>query len=144
MNDESIQFPAKRPQMLTILCVLSFIGSGLTAISNLFVFFNHEVLIETIQSDVFKDLGYDLGFLVNTDKSYFILSGLLSVVSFTGVRNMWQLRKAGFHLYSLSQLLMLIVSTIYVYRPSGVFPLVDLLFASIFILSYLRFKPLMQ
>lgn len=144
MNDEPLKTPAKRPQLLVILCVLSFIGSGLSAISNLFVFFNHEVLLETIESDVFKDLGYDLSFLVNTSKNYFILSGLLNVISFTGVRLMWQLRKAGFHLYALAQLLMLIVATIFIYRPSGVFPMVDLLFATFFILSYLRFKTLMD
>jgi len=141
MNELS---PGKRPQLLTVLSILSFIGSGLSSVSNLFVFLNHDLLIETITSGVFDDMGFDLGILTDTNTSYFLLMGLLNIVSFTGVRQMWSLRKTGFHIYSISQLLMLIVSTVYVYKPSGVFPMFDLVFTAFFILFFLRFRDIMD
>lgn len=134
----------KRPVALTVLCVLSFIGSGMTALSNLFVYLNHGTVKETIESGMLGEMGIDISFILRIDRVYFLLSGLLNIISFTGVRHMWSLRKAGFHLYAISQLLLLIVSTIYVYKPSGVFPGFDLLLASFFILLYLRFREIMS
>lgn len=57
---------------------------------------------------------------------------------------MWKLKRSGFHLYAISQLMMLIMSTIYVYKPLGTYPMFDLLFATLFILMYLRFRPIMN
>jgi len=73
-----------------------------------------------------------------------MITGLLQIISFTGVVQMWNLRRTGFHLYAIAQLLMLIVSTIYVYKPTNTFPMFDLLFASLFILLYLRFRNIMH
>lgn len=134
----------KRPLLLTILCVLSFLGSGMASLSNLFIYFNHDVLLKTIEEGVLKDIGIDLSIMINVEPAYFLISGLLNIISFTGVRHMWLLRRAGFHLYAISQLMMLIVSTLYIYKPSGVFPMFDLLLASTFILLYLRFRDLMH
>jgi hypothetical protein len=134
----------QRPVALSVLCVLSFIGSGMSALSNLFVYLNHGMVKETIESGTLGEMGIDLSFVLRIDRIYFLLGGLLNIISFTGVRHMWSLRKAGFHLYAISQLLILIVSTIYVYKPSGVFPGFDLLLASFFILLYLRFREIMN
>lgn len=134
----------KRPLFLTVLCVLSFIGSGMAAISNIFVFINHDLVQDAIRNADFSALGIDPSFFVNVEKKYFLLSGLLNIISFTGVRHMWLMRKAGFHLYAISQLMMLIISTIYIYRPSEVFPMFDLLIVSIFVLMYLKFRDLMN
>jgi hypothetical protein len=134
----------KRPVLLTVLCILSFIGSGLASLSNIFIYFNHDVLLRTIEEGVLSDLGFDLSIILNVEPAYFLISGLLNIISFTGVRHMWMLRRAGFHLYAISQLMMLIVSTLYIYKPSGVFPMFDLLLASTFILLYLRFRDIMK
>ncbi len=133
-----------RPTSFAILAVLSFIGSGLSSISNLFVFFNHQMIIETIDSGMFESLNFDLGLFAETNRTYFLLMGLLNIMSFTGVRQMWVLRRSGFHIYAISQLLMLIVSTVFIYRPSGVFPMFDLLLTSVFILMFMRFRDIMD
>ncbi|PKP53072.1 MAG: hypothetical protein CVT92_05735 [Bacteroidetes bacterium HGW-Bacteroidetes-1] len=144
MTELNFPSPNRRPTLLTVICVLSFIGSGMAAISNLFVFFNHETLIETINSGMFNELGFNLDILLNVNPYYFLLAGLLNVVSFVGVKNMWALRRAGFHLYAVSQLLILIISTVFIYKPSGTFPMFDLALASMFILLYLRFREIMD
>jgi len=42
--------PVGRPRQLTILSVLSFIGSGAGAFSNLFIFLLHPVFLDTLAS----------------------------------------------------------------------------------------------
>lgn len=136
--------PTGRPRQLTVLCVLSFIGSGAGAFSNLFIFLLHPVFLDAIATGKYDDLGFDLSFFSAIDKAYFLITGLLQVISFSGVVQMWSLRRSGFHLYAIAQLLMLIVSTIYVYKPTNTFPMFDLMFASLFILLYLRFRNIMH
>lgn len=134
----------KRPQLLSFLCILSFIGSGLGAVSNLFVYFNHELILQTLQEESFQALDYNFDLFAKVSRNYFIVSGLLQIISFNGVRFMWKLRRAGFHLYAIAQLLMLIVSTIYIYKPMDTFPMFDLLLTTVFILLYLRFRDQMH
>jgi len=136
--------PEKRPQLLTFLCILSFIGSGLGSVSNLFVYFNHELILEMLQEEAFQELEYNFEMFAKVNRNYFIISGLLQIISFNGVRFMWKLRRAGFHLYAIAQLLMLIVSTIYIYKPIDTFPMFDLLLTTVFILLYLRFRDQMN
>jgi len=102
------------------------------------------MIVEMIEQETFEAMGFDLGFFGRIDRSYFLISALLQVISFNGVRLMWILRKAGFHIYAVSQLLILIVSTIYIYKPADMFPMFDLLLATIFILLYLRFRDQME
>lgn len=136
--------PGQRPMLLTVLCVLSFIGSGMGSVSNFFVYLVHPTLIELIDSGTYENMGFDLSFFSAIERTYFLLSGLLHVISFTGVVHMWKLRRSGFHLYAISQLLMLILSSVYVYKPLGTYPMFDLMFAALFILMYLRFRPIMN
>jgi len=136
--------PEKRSQLLTFLCILSFIGSGLGSVSNLFVYFNHELILEMLQEEAFQALEYNFEMFAKVNRNYFIISGLLQIISFNGVRFMWKLRRAGFHLYAIAQLLMLIVSTIYIYKPMDTFPMFDLLLTTVFILLYLRFRDQMK
>lgn len=140
----TITKPEQRPQLLTSLCILSFIGSGLGAVSNLFVYFNHDLILDALQEETFQALEYNFDLFAKVNRNYFIISGLLQIISFNGVRFMWKLRRAGFHLYAIAQLLMLIVSTIYIYKPVNTFPMFDLLLTTVFILLYLRFRDQMR
>lgn len=145
MTEEPEEVPKPvRPQALTILCWLSFFGSGLGAVSNLFFYLFHNQVIEVIESGVYKDMGFDMTMISSVSKYYFLLTGLLQIVAFTGVRQMFDLKRVGFHMYAISQFLMLIISTVYIYRPSGVFPTFDLMFSGLFVLLYLRFKDVMR
>jgi hypothetical protein len=134
----------KRPPLLSILCVLSFIGSGLAAVSSFITYLFHDVVVNAIATGEFDEELLALDFFASISKEYFILHGLLMVVSFTGVWHMWNMRRSGFHLYALSQILVLIVSTIYLYNPAGISPMFDMLLTTLFILLYLRFRPIME
>jgi hypothetical protein len=144
MAEEKKEIPDNiPPKALIILCWLSLIGSGMGAISNVLFYLFHNEVIAVIESGVYKDLGLDMAMISSVSKSYFLFTGLLQIVAFTGVRQMMSLKKIGFHIYAIAQFLMLIISTIYIYRPSGVFPMFDLMFSGLFVLLYLRFKNVM-
>ena len=52
MNLESInpsqKEPFKRSDLLTVLCILTFIGSGLASFSNLFIFLSYEDMLTIV------------------------------------------------------------------------------------------------
>ncbi len=80
--------------------------------------------------------------LAQMDPKYFLFLSLLFVGSLVGVIQMFKGKKTGFHIYSISQILMLINSSVYLYpkQPQSGF-VSDLLLTMIFILLYyLYFK----
>jgi hypothetical protein len=128
-NEES-----KRPEFLSILCVLTFIGSGLAAFSNLVIYFSFDMLMLTYSNGELNLPGSDIIFAFS--KSFYIFGFLIYLASFSGALLMWRLRKEGFHLYSISQILLLILPTLYV--KTDQVPLFGILLTSIFILFYYR------
>jgi len=73
---------------------------------------------------------------LNVDKTYFLFQAILYVVSLAGVYFMWNLKKSGFHLYTVSQALVLILQQIYF--PSLPFPFLPFLLTLTFVLLYFR------
>ena len=136
MNNEEVSNSeeGKRPEFLSILCVLTFIGSGLAAFSNLVIYFSFDMLLLTYNNGELNLPGSDIIFTFS--KSFYIFSFLIYLFSFSGAVLMWRLRKEGFHLYSISQILLLILPTLYI--KTDQFPLFGILLTSIFILFYYR------
>jgi hypothetical protein len=124
----------KRPELLTILCILSFIWSGLQGLSNIFVFTNLDMLLNS--KDKIPFLTKEMQQLFETSPTFFLLNSLFFFFSFTGVLLMWKLHKVGFHIYSLAQIAILFVVSIY--KPFQVFPLAEILITALFILLYFR------
>ena len=50
---------------------------------------------------------------------YYLFTALLYIGSLIGVIKMFKLQRVGFHLYSISQMLLLIVSVVYIYSTQG-------------------------
>ncbi len=142
--DTVVMVQQKRPPVLTFICILSFIGSGLTALSNLFVYVNYNLVMESLQSMDFDLFEFDPALFLAIKRPYFILTGLLAIFSFLGVKRIWNLQKIGLHMYAIAQILLLIVSSIHIYRPIGQIPIFDLMLTTLFILMYLRFKEIMN
>lgn len=69
-----------------------------------------------------------------TPRSFFLCSALLFALSLTGVILMWNLRKSGFHFYTLAQLLILLVTLLFLGRERV--PLGDIMFTLLFITYY--------
>ena len=131
----------QRPVLLTVLCILTFIGSGLSSFANLLLFFYYDpikgvfesgeldFMEGTVEMESFK-------ILLNITPHFFLFRGLLYFVSLFGAVLMWKLNKTGFHFYAIAQILLLILFEFYV--PGLPFPVIPLLITIIFILLYYR------
>lgn len=127
--------------MLKVLCVLTFIGSGMSAFANFFLFLFYKPLKAVFESGdiVFKEGSIEMEsmhLMMNISPVFFLFQGILYFVSLVGAIMMWKLNKKGFHFYAVSQILLLIIYEFFM--PGAPFPLLPLLLTIIFILLYFR------
>lgn len=134
-----------RPILLTIICVLSFIGSFSSSFSYLFTYMYYNVIPTIVTPEMFGEL-YSEAFelLFSVDRIYYLYAGLLHIGAFVGVCFLWKMKKIGLHIYTVAQFLILIVSTIYLYRPMNVSPVSDLFLSLVFVSLYFRFRKIMN
>jgi hypothetical protein len=124
----------KRPVLLTVLCVLTYIGSGLNLFSSLLIFFFYNTFL-TLGAELSKTFnmpGVDL--ILNASRSFFGISALIYLLSLTGAHQMWNLRKRGFHFYAIAQIL-LIILPMYFFKLA-VPSISDIIFSGIFLILY--------
>lgn len=127
----------KRPQLLTVIAVLSFIGSGLSFFSYLMISFSYDSVlsvIETELSEIYPEMLAD--FVREAGRIFFMLGTLVYAVSLYGVYKMWNLQKDGLHYYAISQLIILLLPQIFVSTKMSVLP--GLLLTTLFVLLYFR------
>jgi hypothetical protein len=96
-----------RTQTLTILCILSFIGSGISILGALsyILFFDYCLnLFSSYNTQFFRILHDSLAIL---SPGYFFVELVFTLASLAGVFLMWKLRKVGFHIYTLANILIL-------------------------------------
>jgi hypothetical protein len=136
----------KKPVLLKVLLILTFIGSGMTTFSNLFLFvFFHQIksVVDSMGSSYhFFGTAMDLKPFFDISPLFYLLQGLFSGLSFSGALLMWNLRKTGFHLYTVAQIILLIVPKLFI--PNLPFPTMELLVSFLFVFYYSRFLKLMQ
>jgi hypothetical protein len=134
-----------RPKFLTVLCILSFIGGITQGFSNLMMGMMFPMIREMMNNEDVVSLlpevymeSMDQIFAV--DRIFYFVTGILYIASFMGVLYMWKLKKVGFHIYAIAQILILTASSIFVYPNQEVSSFYfDLLFALIFIYLYYGF-----
>ncbi len=136
MNLESLnpsqKEPFKRSDLLTVLCVLTFIGSGLASFSNLFIFLSYEDMLTIVDEYEVEIPGFDM--MMSGGRRFFITGFILYTFSWVGALQMWKLRKMGFHLYTGAQLFILILPVAMI--ESYQFSIFSLLFTATFIAGY--------
>lgn len=96
-----------RNKFLTRLCYLSFIGSGFAVLAGVFyTLFLDQILTILIQnpSEMNDAMAETLSIL---PKSYFATEAILALFSLIGVIFMWNLKKIGFHFYTIANVLIL-------------------------------------
>lgn len=117
-----------RPTLLTVLCILTFIGSGLSVL----IFLLAAVLFG-VMADVLADIP-GMSMMTGGGTVFFIVMFILAFVSLFGAIKMWGLKKIGFYLYTAAQVLMIIVPLVLIEGAKvGVFGIVITL---IFIILY--------
>ena len=135
----------KRPQILTVFLIFSLLYGSLSSFSNLVVYGAIDFIRQTFEGkDTVTMMGMDidLSMFLNIDKNFFLLQGILYAISFTGAILMWNFRKIGFHLYTLAQIILLIVASVFL--KGMPFPWFDILMTAMFVYVYAKNLKLMQ
>ena len=120
----------QRPSGLSVWCVLSFINAGFQFISNIFWFLAYNVIQSLGQDEDYlemmekfsqgnNDVEATMQAQLAVSRVSYLLTALLYVASFYGVLQMWKLQKRGFHIYAIAQILLLIVTAVFVTSVTG-------------------------
>jgi len=115
----------KRPTFLTVLCILTFIGSGLGLLFGLLAIVAAGAIAGLLESiPGMSQLNGDGMMLI-------VISAALSAASLFGAIMMWKMKKMGFYIYAAAQIAMIAVS----------FSVMGLIFSLLFLVLYfLNFK----
>lgn len=126
-----------RPELLKLLCILTFVGSGLSMFSNVALFSVIGQVREMFAEDpIYTVLGVEMNMSIflNVNSWFFFIQAVLYSLSFSGAWQMWKLNKIGFHIYSVAQILLLIVPKLFI--SDMPFPAMDLVLTGSFIYFY--------
>jgi hypothetical protein len=118
----------KRPDFLSALCILTFIGSSITftvyLLASLFFKNASEIIVKYSawhSTDAISPL-------------YFTILMALSALSLTGAIRMWKQHRDGFLLYTAAHVLILLIPIFWINIQA--FSVVNLIFTAIFIGGY--------
>ena len=129
---ESVNPSKDRPVFLTVICILSYVGLGLSILNGLggAIFgritttlspFVKNIMEKDVDLDTLPDgarrLVESSFSVVNKAMEFATTMSLLSVVLYIialfGVINMWQLKKRGFYLYTGAKIFILLIPVIF-------------------------------
>jgi len=131
-----------RIKALKLLCILTFIGSGLYALcfGAIGIFLNYFFSVAAQMAD--KEQQELFMFLLSGGRVFFLLSALFYLLSFRGAWMMWHLKRAGFHFYTVSQILALIAPMVFIrgFQISAI----NVVLTGMFILAYSTFLRIMK
>lgn len=117
-----------RPNLLTALCILTFIGSGTSFLG----YFLASVFFDKTSELIIKYSNWHTVEAISP--LYFTLFMALSAVSLTGAIRMWKLCRDGFFLYTISQLVILFLPVIWLGWNS--FSATGAIFTAVFVVGY--------
>ncbi len=98
----------KRSQFLSVLCILTFINSGLGIITSLLTPMVSEQLVGFITSmpAYEQNLTQEGLIILKAGWGYYLIALTLISGSLTGAIYMWKLKKIGFHFYTIANILL--------------------------------------
>lgn len=127
MEQQNAGAPAQRPTLLTVLCILSFIGAGFAIIWYIIALIGamaaqalvsgSEEAIDAMgatDSAAVADAASDVAAVgMGLVWAYVILGTIGTILALVGVIRMWKLQKSGFYLYVAGTVLALIMSVVF-------------------------------
>ncbi len=133
-----INQPKLRPQMLSVLCILTFIWSGLAIFSNLFFSLFFDLIKEIIPTielpSNYKEMKDGLLLIISAGRFFFVSGLLLNSFTLFGAIKMWKLQKNGFHFYTISQIILLMLPLLFI--KGGGFQIIEFLITAMFVMMY--------
>ena len=133
---------AERPSFLSVLCVLSFIGSGCSLLSYLSIGMSFNTLRTLVlESDTYEayfamapNMRSSMEIMFSLPHWYFFMNGLMYAASLAGAILMWRLRRVGFHIYTIAQCLLILQGMLLV--PGTGVPFGAIIWTGLFVAGY--------
>lgn len=132
LNENTTGEPLKRPDLLKLLCILTFIGSGLASVSNMFIYLSFDEIL--LLKDEYVQILPEMETILSGGKRFFLTGFIFYTLSLFGALNMWKMRKIGFHLYTGAQIFILILPVVFI--ESYPFSFIGLIVTAIFVGAY--------
>lgn len=112
LDNSEIENKGGLPMFLKVLCILTFVGTGIGIIMSLYNILMFDASIKTLelQRDLFaKNPMGDMSSIVQATKDYGMFSYLMSllgnIICLVGALLMWKLKKIGFYSYLIGQII---------------------------------------
>jgi|APLak6261665767_1056052.scaffolds.fasta_scaffold27231_2 hypothetical protein len=133
--EEQITEVKKRPQFLSVLCVLTFLSTGLGIFTSILTPMISDYLVEFITSmpGYEQNLTEEGMVMLKAGWGYYLVSLVLISLSLFGAIKMWKLKRIGFHLYTIANLLLFCLPSIFLGMD---FNLIGLVLPGLFIGLY--------
>lgn len=141
--------PAKRPQFITVLCILTWIGCGIGLIASIMGYFAVQTAgaMMDAASAANPDAVTDMSSMPGMEEAMGAMKyagvslavGVLGILlCFAGSMMMWKLKKTGYYIYVAGQIIPLVVSAVLIGASAfGGFALVaGAIFPIVFIILY--------
>lgn len=126
------QTTQKRPEILNLLCIFTFIGSGLAVFSNFFIWLSFDEVQSIIEN---MEIDFpELKIILSGGKRFFIAGFFLYGISLAGAIQMWKFKKIGFHLYTAAQIFILLLPVVFI--KDLPFSYIGLIITALFIYGY--------
>ena len=160
METSAVSSPKKRPDFLTVICILTFIGSGFGIINNVTNYLNADVLtemgkqaidqnrekVDSESSGEGKKLADQMmsGASAMMDKKKlkqnYLLTVLSNIMTLAGALLMFRLRKSGYWLY-VAGIVVLVATPVVIFGTGNLLSMsITMLFAAIGILFIILYS----
>ena len=138
----------ERPGFLTFLCVLTFIGSGFSLLSNLIMPMFAPLLLEMVQGSSAASMPGVLDTyeqMATIPVWQFYLLALFCATSILGAIYLFKMKKIGFHIYTISQLTQLFIGLFIIggtFKPTPFSIFITALFIGLYAIYYKKYTSL--
>jgi ABC-type multidrug transport system fused ATPase/permease subunit len=133
----------KRPGFLTLLCILTFVGSGIALLYNLLLPVYAPVMIDFIATQPAYAASLELVEQVAATPIWqFYIMAFLNACSILGAVYMLKMKKIGFHIYVISQLAQMCVGQFIIggsFKPNLFGLVLTILFIGMYAIYYKQF-----
>ncbi len=102
----------KRPTFLTVLCILSFIFSGIGLIGLIILLIGMGAM-SSLASAAVDAGGTYTGPSIGLTWAYLIIGFLTTLIGLFGVIKMWKLQKVGFYIYTACVVISIVMGIVY-------------------------------
>ena len=128
------------PTFLKVLCILTFIGAGLSVFSSVFTFYamqtKNSFSIAMLQALAAKSEDLDLNTLIYNTNVNMISNFITSLVCIIGAFLMWKLNKTGYFIYVFAEICTIIFPFVFPTAPISALSFIALIFPLGFIAMY--------